>query len=125
LGKVTIKAQQIQGGGRDSQTFLADLLAVAVHFGATRVTAFVSDTATQIVLVSPAGVAGVVYVKVTTAGGTSTASSAAKYTYTAIRAKTPVHAASVTDSALLAVLNEDADPLSQPFQKKTADLAGN
>jgi hypothetical protein len=96
--------------------------ATAVSFGGTTVTSFVSDTATQIVLVSPAGV---VYVKVTTAGGTSAASSAAKYTYTAVRAKTPVHAASVTDSALLAVLNEDADPLSPSFQKKTADLAGS
>ena len=61
--------------------------ATAVSFGGTTVTSFVSDTATQIVLVSPAGVAGVVYVKVTTAGGTSAASSAAKYTYTAVRTK--------------------------------------
>ncbi len=45
--------------------------AIAVDFGATAVTSFVSDTATEIVVMSPAGT-GTVNVTVETASGTST-----------------------------------------------------
>jgi hypothetical protein len=57
--------------------------ATAVHFGATVVTSFMSDTATQIVLLSPAGSPGAVDVTVTTAGGTSATSPADQFTYVA------------------------------------------
>ena len=45
--------------------------ATAVDFGSTQVTNFTSDTATSIVLTSPAGTAGAVDVRVVTPGGTS------------------------------------------------------
>jgi hypothetical protein len=62
----------------------ANLLnATAVKFGATAVTTFVSDTAGQIVVASPAGSAGAVDVTVTTASGTSATSSADQFTYVA------------------------------------------
>jgi hypothetical protein len=55
--------------------------ASAVEFGTTAVTTFVSDTASQIVVDSPAGTAGTVDVTVVTAGGTSAASAADQFTY--------------------------------------------
>jgi hypothetical protein len=57
--------------------------ATAVDFGTTAVTRFTSDSATQIVLLDPAGKAGTVDVTVTTAGGTSATSSADQFTYVA------------------------------------------
>jgi hypothetical protein len=54
--------------------------ATAVNFGAAPAV-IVSDTDTQIVATSPAGSPGPVNVTVTTAGGTSAASSADKFTY--------------------------------------------
>ena len=50
-------------------TSLAD--ATAVMFGSTRVTNFISDTPTSIILYSPAATTGAVDVQVETAGGTS------------------------------------------------------
>ncbi|MGP0070165.1 MAG: beta strand repeat-containing protein [Isosphaeraceae bacterium] len=55
--------------------------ATAVDFGTTEVTSFTSDTADQIVLLSPAGEAGTVDVKVITVGGTSATSDADQFTY--------------------------------------------
>ncbi len=55
--------------------------AMAVDFG-TNAATIVSDTATQIVVASPAGSAGTMDVTVTTAGGTSTTSAADQFTYT-------------------------------------------
>jgi hypothetical protein len=54
--------------------------AIAVYFG-TSPAAIISDTATQIVTISPAGVAGTVDVTVVTAGGTSATSAADQFTY--------------------------------------------
>ena len=57
--------------------------ATAVNFGTTAVTAFISDTGTQIVLNSPAGGAGTVDVTVVTLGGTSATSMADRFSYLA------------------------------------------
>jgi hypothetical protein len=54
----------------------------SVHFGATAATSFVVNSDTSITAVSPAHVAGVVDVTVTTAGGTSAATAADHFTYT-------------------------------------------
>jgi uncharacterized repeat protein (TIGR03803 family) len=54
--------------------------ATAVNFG-TALATIVSDTATQIVAISPAGVAGMVDITVTTADGTSFTSSVDQFTY--------------------------------------------
>jgi hypothetical protein len=59
--------------------------ATAVNFGSTPVTSFLSDTATQITLLSPAGT-GTVDATVTTAAGTSAISSADQYRYVPPRA---------------------------------------
>lgn len=56
--------------------------ATAVKFGATNAASIVSNTATQIVAVSPAGASGQVDVKVTNAGGTSATVAGDKFTYT-------------------------------------------
>ncbi|OWK36653.1 Flagellar hook-length control protein FliK [Fimbriiglobus ruber] len=56
--------------------------AAAVDFGGAAAT-IVSDTGTQIVVLSPAGTAGVVDVTVTTAAGTSATSAADQFTYAA------------------------------------------
>jgi hypothetical protein len=56
--------------------------ATAVMFG-TQLATITSDTATRIVVVSPAGQAGTVAVTVVTATGTSAPSSAARFTYVA------------------------------------------
>jgi uncharacterized repeat protein (TIGR01451 family) len=54
--------------------------ATAVDFGSTPITTFTSDSATQIVLVSPAGPGGTVDVTVVTHGGTSAVSLADQFT---------------------------------------------
>ncbi len=55
--------------------------ATAVYFGSTEVTSFVSNTATQIVLNSPAGSASTVDVTVDTPAGASSPSTADLFTY--------------------------------------------
>jgi CSLREA domain-containing protein len=57
--------------------------ATAVKFGTTVATGFTVNSATQITATSPAGVAGVVDVTVTSPGGTSTTSAADQFTYIA------------------------------------------
>jgi hypothetical protein len=59
--------------------------AIAVRFGTKAAARIVSNSATKIVAVSPAG-AGTVDVKVVTAGGTSAVSTATKFTYVAANA---------------------------------------
>ncbi len=54
--------------------------ATAVNFGAVIVSSFVSDTPTQLVVMSPAG-AGIVHITVTTPDGTSDTSTADLFTY--------------------------------------------
>ena len=67
-------------GGTSVTITGANLASAAVKFGSN--TAMISsNTATQIVAVAPAGSAGAVDVTVTTAGGTSAASLADRYTY--------------------------------------------
>ena len=60
-------------------TSLAD--ATDVYFGTTPVTSFISDSATQIVLYSPAHMLGTVHITVETEQGTSTTSPADEFTY--------------------------------------------
>jgi hypothetical protein len=55
--------------------------ATAVKFGANNATAFTVDSDTQITAISPAGVAGVVDVTVTTASGTSAIGASDQFTY--------------------------------------------
>lgn len=57
--------------------------ATAVMFGRIPVTSFVVDSDTQITATAPAGPAGTINVRVTTAGGTTAASTADQYTYIA------------------------------------------
>ncbi|HEX4606911.1 MAG TPA: IPT/TIG domain-containing protein, partial [Urbifossiella sp.] len=57
--------------------------ATAVNFGSTTVTSFISASDTQIVLAAPAGATGTVDVTVVTPAGTSAASAADQFTYTA------------------------------------------
>ena len=64
--------------------------ATAVTFGATPATSFTVNSATSITATAPAGAAGVVDVKVTTAGGTTATSAADQYTYVAAPAVTSV-----------------------------------
>ncbi len=59
--------------------------ATAVDFGATQVTSFISDTASQIILSSPTGT-GTVDVTVRTAAGLSATSSADRFLYFATQA---------------------------------------
>lgn len=56
---------------------------VAVEFGAAKATSVIEDSATELTVRSPEHSAGVVDVTVTTAGGTSTTSSAGRFTYLA------------------------------------------
>ena len=67
--------------------------ATAVDFGTAAVTSFISDTASQIVLHSPAGT-GAVNVTVVTAGGTSSISTADLFSYFGIPSITQVSPAS-------------------------------
>ena len=78
------------GGARVVITGANLARATAVMFGNVKVTAFKSDTATQIVLLSPPGKAGMVDVTVVTAGGRSAKSSADRYTYVAAPTVTKV-----------------------------------
>lgn len=55
--------------------------ATAVMFGTVAVTSFLKDTATQIVVLAPAGKAGTVDVRVVTAGGASATLSADRFRY--------------------------------------------
>lgn len=55
--------------------------ATAVTFGGTPATGFTVNSATQITATSPAGAAGTVDIRVTTAGGTSVTSAADQFTY--------------------------------------------
>nr|WP_249153943.1 IPT/TIG domain-containing protein [Janthinobacterium lividum] len=55
----------------------------AVTFGATAATGYTVNSATQITATAPAGSAGTVDVRVTTAGGTSATSAADQFTYVA------------------------------------------
>jgi streptogramin lyase len=73
------------GGDSTSVTIIGTNLAnaTAVHFGTTAVTSFISNTATQIVLISPAGTAETVDITVTAASGTSAISPADEFTYAA------------------------------------------
>ncbi|MBC6981447.1 S-layer family protein, partial [Caulobacter sp. 17J80-11] len=57
--------------------------ATAVVFGATAATAYTINSATQITATAPAGSAGTVDVRVTTAGGTSATSAADQFTFIA------------------------------------------
>jgi len=57
--------------------------ATAVTFGATAATGFTVNSSTQITATSPAGAAGTVDIRVTTAGGTSVTSVADQFTYSA------------------------------------------
>ena len=63
--------------------------ASAVIFGTTSVTSFTTNTASQIVLVVPAGAAGPVDVKVTNADGTSATNPSTTYTYVSPLPPTP------------------------------------
>ena len=58
--------------------------ATAVTFGSTAATGFTVNSATQITAIAPAGSAGTVNVRVTTAGGTSATGAADQFTYVAI-----------------------------------------
>ena len=77
---VSPKAGAREGGATVIITGANLLNASAVNFG-SQAGAIVSNTATQIVVTSPAGAAGTVDVKVVTAGGTSSASSADQFAY--------------------------------------------
>ncbi|OOG77794.1 cell shape-determining protein, partial [Sinorhizobium sp. A49] len=57
--------------------------ATAVTFGATAATGYTVNSNTQITATAPAGSAGTVDIRVTTAGGTSSTSAADQFTYVA------------------------------------------
>ncbi|WP_280938469.1 IPT/TIG domain-containing protein [Sinorhizobium sp. A49] len=57
--------------------------ATAVRFGATAATGYTVNSNTQITATAPAGAAGTVDIRVTTAGGTSSTSAADQFTYVA------------------------------------------
>ena len=69
--------------------------AVSVNFGTTAVTSFASDSATQIVVMSPAG-SGAVDVTVGTVSGTSSASSADEFSFVAALAQFAFSSPAVT-----------------------------
>ncbi|MBT0768317.1 IPT/TIG domain-containing protein [Kineosporia sp. J2-2] len=64
--------------------------ATAVSFGGTAATSFSADSATQVTAVAPAGSAGQIDVRVTTAGGQSDVVTADQYTYVAAPAVTSI-----------------------------------
>jgi hypothetical protein len=72
---------QVTGGTSVTITGTNLLGVTSVNFGATAVTDFVNQTATQLVVMSPAGAAGTVDVTVATPAGTSTTSTADQFTY--------------------------------------------
>jgi hypothetical protein len=57
--------------------------AASVYFGSTAVTTFASDTATQIVVMTPPGSPGIVQVQVQTVGGNSLLTGNSQFTYVA------------------------------------------
>ncbi|WP_199228409.1 putative Ig domain-containing protein [Caulobacter sp. D4A] len=79
-------------GGGTSVTITGTNLsgATAVSFGGTAATGFTVNSATQITATAPAGSAGTVDVRVTTAGGQSATSAADQYTYVAAPTVTAV-----------------------------------
>jgi glutamate dehydrogenase/leucine dehydrogenase len=108
--------------------------ATAVNFGDVAVTAFQSDTATQIVLAAPAGAAGVVDVTVTTAGGTSATSSADRFTYPAASDVSTVGLYAAAGSTFLLRNSDDTgianttvtyQPTSDTFVPIVGDWAGD
>ncbi len=64
--------------------------ATAVYFGTAPAAAFHIDSDTQIVVTSPAGVAGTVDVTVTTISGTSATSTADQFTYVPVPTVTAI-----------------------------------
>jgi hypothetical protein len=99
-----------------------NLLGATVKFGAKAATAFVSKSASKIVVKSPAGTAGPVNVTVTTLGGTATAPN--QFTYVvAAHAPPTINSAPiiphVNDLALLALAGQSS-PSATP-QRKTVD----
>jgi YVTN family beta-propeller protein len=72
--------------GRDTIDVVGTNLsgASAVDFGTTAATSFTVDSSTQLTAVTPAETAGTVHVKVTTAGGTSSTSSADQFSYLSV-----------------------------------------
>jgi hypothetical protein len=73
----------LPAGGTQVTIAGTNLLGAEVNFGTEVATDIVSDTATQIVVNSPAGAAGMVDATVVTAGGTSPTSSADQFIYVA------------------------------------------
>ena len=73
------------GGAQVTITGTGFTGATEVDFGGVKATGFQVNSATQITAASPAEFAGAVDVRVTTAGGTSTTSSADQFTYAARR----------------------------------------
>jgi hypothetical protein len=92
--------------------------ATAVDFGSTQVTSFISDTASQIILSSPAGT-GTVHVTVVTPGGTSPTRSVDQFSYSSSQVL-PTNLSAVSGSSgifggiatLTATLTGSAGPLS-------------
>ncbi len=66
----------------------------AVRFGSVAAAAYTVDSATRITATAPAGTAGTVDIRVTTAGGTSATSAADQYTYVAAPTITAVYPSS-------------------------------
>ena len=79
------------------------LHATAVNFGTTAVTSFISDSANQIQLYSPAG-KGAVHVTVATAGGVSQTSWNDWFTYKALTIGAAISRPAINDIALLDLL---------------------
>ena len=86
--KISATAGPVLGGTSVTITGTNLAGATAVMFGKVAATQIESDTATQIVAISPPGTAGAVNVTVVTAGGTSKVSAAGKFTYVALPAVT-------------------------------------
>jgi hypothetical protein len=74
----------------------------AVTFGGVNATSFTVNSTTRITATAPAQAAGVVAVRVTTAGGTSAETTAARYTYTASGNAAPTVAARQSAADLIA-----------------------
>ena len=92
-----------------------------MDFGTTAVTAFISDTGTQIVLNSPAGGAGTVDVTVVTLGGTSATSMADRFSYLAPPTVTNVLVSSTNwTTTFLSYLAS----LEQPERRRLLDPRG-
>jgi hypothetical protein len=77
IASVTPPAGPVEGGAAVTITGTNLANATKVYFGSTAITRFVSDTATQLIVVSPAHAAGTLTLEVDTPGGRSQA----HYTY--------------------------------------------